>query len=154
LKFNQKEDAVVIARNIEEEVIPGSHPYLKKILMKHTESEMARLNADTRLQDDVKGIIIELLPKGLVSIERVCGTLGVSRWTLARKLKQEGITFKAMLAGVRKELAISYLQTTKWTTNEIAFLLGYSEASAFQRAFKIWTGKNPSAFRKSQAIAK
>lgn len=105
------------------------------------------LSSLKQFQDDVKSLIFDLLPKGNVSIERISRELAVSRWTLARKLRREKTTFKALLTAVRKELAIRYLETTQWSTNEIALLLGYSEASAFQRAFKAWTGKNPKAFR-------
>jgi AraC-like DNA-binding protein len=130
-----------------EKPIPGSYAYLKNILTQHTENQLAKRDAEKQFQDDVKSIIIDLLPKGIVSIERISRELAVSRWTLARKLKREKTTFKALLTAVRKELAMRYLKTTQWSTNEIALLLGYSEASAFQRAFKTWTGKNPKVFR-------
>jgi AraC-like DNA-binding protein len=66
-------------------------------------------------------------------------------------VKKEETTFKALLIGLRKEFAKNYLEKNKFSTIEIAFLLGYSEASAFQRAFKSWTEMNPSEYRQSNA---
>ena len=151
LKFNQNEDAMVIESTVGEKTIAGSYPYLKNILMDYSEKFLERLDARKQFQDDVRKIIADLLPKALVDIERVSERLNMSRWTLTRKLKKEGTTFKDLLIGLRKELAKKYLENKKLSTIEIAFLLGYSEASAFQRAFKSWTGMNPSEYRQSKS---
>jgi AraC-like DNA-binding protein len=147
LKFNQKEDAIVLDMKQAEKPIPGSHPYMKNILMEYAEGLLAKLATGEQFQDDVKRIIADLLPTGFVDIERVSEKLNMSRWTLTRKLRKEGTTFKNLLRVLRKEIAMNYLEHKKLSTTEIAFLLGYSEASAFQRAFKRWTGKNPYDYR-------
>jgi AraC-like DNA-binding protein len=147
LKFNQKEDAIVLDIKQAEKPIPGSHPYMKNILMEYAEGLLAKLETGEQFQDDVKRIIADLLPTGFVDIERVSEKLHMSRWTLTRKLRKEGTTFKNLLRVLRKEIATNYLENEKMSTTEIAFLLGYSEASAFQRAFKRWTGKNPYDYR-------
>lgn len=152
LKFNQKEDAIVIDSRLGEKTIPGSYPYLKNILLEHSEGLLAKLESGKQFQDDVKQIIADLLPKGQVNIEQISEKLNISRWTLTRKLKKEGTTFKGLLMALRKELAENYLTNKKLSTIEIAFLLGYSEASAFQRAFKGWTGRNPDEFRQSLRV--
>ncbi len=149
LKFNQKEDAIVLDRKLAEKSIPGSYPYMKNILMEYAEGLLAKLEAGKQFQDDVKRIIADLLPKGFVDIEQISEKLNMSRWTLTRQLKKEGTTFKELLSELRKEFAMNYLENKKLSATEIAFLLGYSEASAFQRAFKSWTGKNPNEYRKS-----
>ena len=150
LKFNQQEDAIVIDRKLGEETIPESYPYLKNILLEYAEELLAKLAIGKQFQDEVKRVIADLLPKGLVDIERVSEKLNMSRWTLTRELKKEGTTFKDLLVVLRKEFAMNYLENKKLSTTEIAFLLGYSEASAFHRAFKSWTGKSPNEYRQSQ----
>jgi AraC-like DNA-binding protein len=150
LKFSQKEDAIVIDRRLAEKTIPGSYPYMKNILTEHAQGLLENLSAGKQFQDDVKRITADLLPKGIVDIERISGELNMSRWTLTRKLKKEETTFKDLLTSLRKEYALNYLENTTLSIAEMAFLLGYSEASAFGRAFKSWTGKNPNEYRQGQ----
>ncbi len=153
LKFNQTENAIVIEGNLGERPIPESFPYMNKILLEYAEKLLTRLEAGKQFQDDVKRIVSELLPKGIADIERVSGSLSMSRWTLNRKLKKEGTTFKDLLAELRKEFAVIYFENRALSLTEIAFLLGYSEYSAFHRAFKDWTGQTPREYRRKSGVA-
>ena len=153
LKFTQIENAVILDGNLGKKSIPESYPYMKKILLKYAEDLLARLECGKQFQDDVKRIIVDLLPRGIVDIERVSEKLHMSRWTLNRKLKKGRTTFKDLLTELRKEFAINYLQNGKLSITEIAFLLGYSEAGAFHRAFKGWTGKTPKEYRQTPTPA-
>ena len=153
LKFNQSENAVVLDGNLGKKTIPKSYPYMKKILLEYAEDLLTGLEGGKQFQDDVKRIIIDLLPKGIVDMERVSERLNMSRWTLNRKLKKEGTTFKDLLTELRKEFAIIYLENGILSITEIAFLLGYSEAGAFHRAFKGWTGKTPKEYRQKPIVA-
>jgi len=150
VKFSAKEDAFLIDKNISDTPIPGSHPYMKNILVDHAEGLRAKLEQGKQFQNKVKCIAVNLLPRGLVDIERIAEALHISRWTLTRRLKKEGITFKDLLADLRKDLAVTYLENKNLSITEIAYLLGYSEASAFQRAFKNRTGTNPRQHRQKQ----
>jgi AraC-like DNA-binding protein len=71
----------------------------------------------------------------------------MSERTLRRRLGEGATSFKRILDEVRRELAIGYVQERQLSTGEIAFLLRYSEPSAFQRAFKRWTKLTPSEYR-------
>ena len=75
----------------------------------------------------------------------------MSERTLQRRLKDEGVTFAALVDEVRPDLARMYLADPKLAIFEVAFLLGYSEPSAFNRAFRRWTGTSPSDFRSKPA---
>ena len=147
LKFNQKEDSIVFRKEQFKIPIPGYQPYMKDILSQYANVKIAKLESNIRFQDKIRQIIMELLPKGTLSIEMVSEKLNMSRWTLTRKLRAEGTTFKDLLKIQRKKMALNYLGNKKISMAEIAFLLGYSEVSAFQRAFKNWTGKNPPKFK-------
>jgi len=68
---------------------------------------------------------------------------------LQRRLESAGTTFNTLLNEIRQDLAQKYLKEQDTTMTEIAFLLGFSESSAFSRAFRRWMGVSPSAYRKA-----
>jgi AraC-like DNA-binding protein len=88
-----------------------------------------------------------VLHKGEVGMDGIAAALGVSRQTLFRRLKAEGVTFAAVLDDLRRRLALSYLAERRVSVNEAAYLTGFSEPAAFSRAFKRWTGASPSTVR-------
>ena len=69
--------------------------------------------------------------------------MALSRQTLFRKLKAEGVTFEKVLDELRQRLALDYLRARKVSVNETAYLVGFSDPAAFSRAFKRWTGSSP-----------
>ncbi|MBV8666864.1 MAG: AraC family transcriptional regulator [Burkholderiaceae bacterium] len=91
--------------------------------------------------------IVEFLPTGDCTRERVSEALHMSPTTLQAKLLQRETTFIAIFDETRKELACSYVQQPMRSFTEIAFLLGFSDSSNFTRAFKRWTGCSPTEYR-------
>ena len=71
--------------------------------------------------------------------------------TLQRRLKEEGTSFGELLDWLRRGMAQAYLADDQISISEVSYLLGFSEQSAFQRAFKRWTGSTPVQFRKTTA---
>lgn len=102
----------------------------------------------TTLQDQ----IVDSLSNGVPTIDIVAGQLGMCGRTLQRKLAQEGVNFKGLVENVRHQLAINYLNSSDWSLQDIAFLLGYSELSSFIRAFKRWTDCSPLEYRKLHRV--
>lgn len=86
-------------------------------------------------------------PGSFPTMKVVAKQLGTSERTLRRALKQENTSFQKIFDEVREKLAIEYLKTPNLTLDDIAYLVGFSDAGNFHRAFKKWTGKPPSAFR-------
>jgi AraC-like DNA-binding protein len=95
----------------------------------------------------VKSEIIECLPSGDISIECVAKRLNQPVRSLQRRLKEENSSFKTLTETVREDLATYYLNYNTLTVSEIAYRLGYSEVSAFTRAFLRWKGINPTQWR-------
>ncbi len=83
------------------------------------------------------------------SLKSYCKTLGTSSDSLRRRLKQEGSSWQAIRNSVRREQAIKLLTSSDKSVEQIAFLIGYTEAAPFIRAFRNWTGATPLQFRKS-----
>lgn len=97
----------------------------------------------------VRRAILDQLPSGAPSAEDVARDLLMSPRTLQRRLTCQGTTFKWLVESVRRELADQYLADPGRSLGEITFLLGFSETSAFSRAFKRWTGRTPTQFRET-----
>ena len=75
------------------------------------------------------------LADGEPSLDDVARALNIPNWTLQRRLRNHGCTYQELLLEVRRELALNYLKDREIQISELAFLLGYSEISAFSRAF-------------------
>ncbi len=87
------------------------------------------------------------LSDGRPNLEHTAKMLGTSVRTLQRRLREEGQTFADTLETLRRDMAAGLLRNRELSVYEIAFLLGYSEPSAFQRAFRRWRGVSPRQFR-------
>jgi AraC-like DNA-binding protein len=114
------------------------------------DQEAARLHADGQAQsftEQVRRAMTGLLQRGYVGIEQVAAQLNTSTRTLQRKLREEGHTFGQVLEALQQAYAVRYLRESSLTIAEIGYLLGYAEPGVFTKAFKRWTGLNPSEFR-------
>lgn len=95
----------------------------------------------------VKGEIRRLLATDGFGVDEVSEAMSMNRWTLQRRLGEEGTSFSALLEDTRRGLARHYMAQRQLPLTEIAFMLGYSENSAFTRAFSKWHGASPSKMR-------
>ncbi len=122
-------------------------------LLEYLEPELKKRLADLDVDDSygkrVRNALVELLPRGEFTIEKVASSLGISKRTLQRKLKGENTNFQQQLNATREMLAKNYLLNTSMTTDEIAFLLAYQETNSFLRAFNTWTGMSAQHYRQS-----
>lgn len=106
-------------------------------------AHMDRKNIKSR----VRLAILEELPSGGVTEERMAEICNMSKRNLHRKLGEDSSTFRSLLAETRKELAERYVHDSKYSITEIAFMLGYAETSSFSRAFRNWFDASPTEFR-------
>ena len=104
-----------------------------------------------RKEDDLPGKVMHLisssLSNGTPSLAKVSETLGISKRTLQRKLSEAGILFSDLVDDTRRKKAINYVKFSDFSLTDVALLLGYSELSAFSRAFCRWTGLHPQQMR-------
>ena len=147
LSYNSKFNEVILDSTLLNTTLINSDSYLHQILSHHAESVISDLPKLNDMAEKTKRYIIERLSQGLPSVEQVASRFKLTPRTLHRRLNDQGITYRSLLNDARKELATQYLATSQLSIGEIGYLLGYSEASAFQRAFKCWFGVTPTVYR-------
>ncbi len=111
------------------------------------EAAKKRNTAIGTLRASVENEVQKLLPHGKAAKHNVARTLGLSERTLARKLAEEGTTYEQVVDQLRQSLALEYLKEPGVSLSQIAWLLGYEEATSFNHAFRRWTGRSPSEAR-------
>lgn len=124
-------------------------PALARLLEEHAGILAQRLRPAADFRADVQRAIITTLPDG-GSAAAVARALHVSVRTLQRKLIAAGTTFREVHDTVRGQLAVEYLDDPRVSTAEVAFLLGFSDQSSFNRAFRRWTGESPGRWRRQR----
>lgn len=108
---------------------------------------LGELDSSATTADRVRAALLEALPSGRTSRGAVAKMLAMSERSLSRALRREDTTFRDLVAAVRRELALHYLEGSKVPSAEIAFLLGYDDVNSFYRAFREWTGTTPERVR-------
>ncbi len=119
---------------------------LSAYLLEHLDELKAR-TADRSVVSAVRGVVADALPDGQPSKSQVARRLGMSERTLHRRLADHGESFQAVATRARQDAAESLLRSGDHNLADVAFLTGFSDQSAFTRAFKRWTGETPAAFR-------
>lgn len=117
--------------------------YAFGILSAHVEALQKRLDGSKTVRGRVESLLVPILHTGNASIDIIASKLGISRQTLFRQLKAEGTTFAIVLDELRHQMALHYLNGKKVSVNQTAYLVGFSDRTAFSRAFKRWTGSSP-----------
>lgn len=120
---------------------------LSDFLTPHLEAELEQRKTHPSLVRTTKQEIARVLSEGLPKMSDVARELGLSVRSYHRRLADHGVSFQTLAEETRREIAVGMLRDEAHTLAEIAFLTGFSEQSAFNRAFKRWTGQTPAAYR-------
>lgn len=124
---------------------PTTRPnqYVFGVFADRAEALLRSLQDTRTARGQVEAALIPLLHRGEAGMAATAARLNLSRPTLYRRLKAEGVSFEQVLDDLRAGMAKAYLAGGRLSVNETAYLLGFSEPSAFSRAFKRWTGTSP-----------
>ena len=129
---------------------PAHCPSTWRLLLNLCERELEQMTRTRTLRERITALLGPLLNGGREpDLEEVAARLKLPTWTLRRKLAEEGTQFRAILNDTRRDLAMTYIRDTELAFGEIAYLLGFASAEAFQRAFKRWNSQTPGEFRRS-----
>ncbi|NVO54780.1 AraC family transcriptional regulator ligand-binding domain-containing protein [Rhodobacteraceae bacterium B1Z28] len=127
--------------------IPTYDPRLREHLLEYGERILAeRRSPQQKTRAMVEGLITRSLPGKIIHADEVATNLGMSPRTFARRLKEEGTSFREIIEDLRCDLAQTFI-TNGMPLSEISYSLGYADQAAFSTAFKRWTGQAPSAFK-------
>jgi len=147
VEFGAKLNQIVLPLDAVYKKLSSSNPQLALLNDQVMINYLAGLDKEDIIHQ-VKTAILDHLPSGNITDEKISEAVYTSKRSLQRKLHGQGTTFKNILTEVRKDLALKYIHDRKLTLTEISFMLGFSEMSSFSRAFKRWTGESPKEFRK------
>ncbi len=146
--FGKSVNALIFDRRSLELPIIEPNRGLLSLFEKSAREMLKTTEGSETLADKVLEIILRELNGNVPSVRLIAGKMGMSARSLQMRLRNEGTSYKRLVNGARKDMAAAYLKENKASIGEIAYVLGFSETSAFHRAFKKWTGLTPQGIRK------
>lgn len=151
VRWGSGENAVAFPREQFGEPLPGADPGLSELLERYAVEMLSRIPSDDSFVDRVCDVLTPRLPDGSPGIEDVAAELRMSARSVRRRLREEGTTYRETLDSLRSALAKRQLEEGEKNVEEIAHGLGFSDASAFHKAFRRWTGSSPADYSRSGA---
>ncbi len=145
--FSQPTNAIIFRPQILKHVMPAADPRLMSAMKLCLERLSERTDVRFSITDRVSSAVRAKLPEGFPQIEAIAAELRLPLSTIQRELHYDGLSYSTLVENTRRDLALSYVRQRQLSFSEIAFLVGYSELSAFSRAVRRWTGLSPRALR-------
>jgi len=145
--FGSDRDAIQVSKEALRTPNRLGDPSISRFFDAHLEKELSELENDLGLDKRVRIQVSQALSEGIPTLSEIGTRLGMSARTLQRRLSDQGLSFQTLVDESRRQLAEQLLTESKYSLSEIAFLTGFSEQSAFTRAFKRWAGKTPRSYR-------
>ena len=145
--FSAPENAIVLDNRLLDMPLKDADPELHHIMRNRVQQAVTRFHARDNLIDRVRSEIRTQLERTIPQVENVAEGIGMKPWTLRRRLRAESTDFSSLLEQERQHLASDWLINSDRSVSQIAADLGYSEQSAFNRAFKRWFDTTPLLYR-------
>lgn len=152
MRYGAERTCIVFRRDQTEKFLPRQNPALARANDEVALRYIAQMDRSDVLSRS-KLAMMEMLHNGEPSRKALAERLHMSERTLARRLRDRGMSFRGLLDGVRKELGIGYMEELRHAVTDVAYLLGFSDQSNFARSFRRWTGRTPSHYRAEKKAA-
>jgi AraC-like DNA-binding protein len=154
VRFDADEVALAFSSSDLDEQLPHGNPQVLAVMTSLCHRLRSRLGdpRDPAWLTECRRVVIDAFRNGDSDIANVSEVLGMSPSLLRQKFKQHGLSFRAFTDELRHDLALSYLDDSTLELTDVTHQLGFSEQSAFQRAFKRWTGTTPGEYRRSAVV--
>jgi AraC-like DNA-binding protein len=148
-EFGAEFDGFEVPSELLKRPLALSNAGLRGYFERQCQEAAARFEADSALTGKVRRQIIGGMNGQVPSMLHVARALGLSARSLHRGLELEGTRWSELVDGVRSEFAQRYLARPGLNIGEVSYLVGFSDTSAFFKAFKRWTGSSPGEYRAS-----
>lgn len=145
--FESDRDALLVSNESLQTANKLGDESISRFFDVHLDAEMSKFDDTPSLEQRVRNHISRSLSEGIPGISDIARQVGMSGRTLQRRLSEEGFSFQTLVDTSRRQLAERLLKDTQYSLAEVAFMTGYSEQSAFTRAFKRWAGQTPRSYR-------
>lgn len=145
--FNQRANSLLLKSENLNIKMPTADPRLLQLLRKCLKQVGFQPNRPQSIYDQLRDYLLKSFSDASLTLDHASEAISMPPWTVQRRLGEMGLSYKDVVETTRQELALSYLNQRHLQLTEIAFLLGFSELSAFTRAFKRWMGVSPSQYR-------
>jgi AraC-like DNA-binding protein len=149
--FDAEQTVLVFEEGWLDRALPSADPQLHMLMTERAAELQSRTRAD--LVGLLRRTLKPLVTSANCSLGAIAVRMGMHERTLNRRLGSEGTSFRKVREDVRLEAACQLLEYTERPAHEIAGILGYSDATAFSRAFRRWSGMAPTKWRASKARA-
>jgi len=146
VRYGATRNCIVFGRRQLDQYLPRQNPALARVSDEVALSYIVQMDRADVLSK-AKLMLIDMLSDGEPTRDALADRLHTSERTLARRLNERGVSFRALLDGVRKELGLGYMHESRYAVTDVAYLLGFSDQSNFARSFRRWTGSTPSKYR-------
>jgi AraC-like DNA-binding protein len=151
VRFQEEANRLIFPRSLLEAPMPRRDDALHGLLAAEIARQKGAQRYDPDIVSTVRYQIERLLPAGSCDLDTVAAACNLPCWSVKRKLRARGLSFQDLVLAVRRELAPVYLVDRRMPATEVALSLGYSELSAFSRAFRQWTGRTPREYVRESA---
>ncbi len=148
LSFDMPDTAMVFASAYLDLPVVQNERSVKEFLRTAPENILVKYKNGSSLSARIRRRLRQRLPGEVPDFDTLAAELNLTTATLRRRLHEEGASYQGIKDQLRRDLAISYLSHSERNVMDIALELGFSERSAFHRAFRKWTGASPGEFRR------
>ncbi|MCP3872392.1 MAG: AraC family transcriptional regulator [Desulfobacteraceae bacterium] len=153
ISFSQPTNSLIFTRESLNLAIKCPNQDLLNHFEEYAQKALNKISKQDSLPKTISRMLIKIIQNGNTpSVELIASRFNMSVRKLQGLLEKEKTSYKKLLHSVKKELAFAYLSDRQISSSEVSYLIGFSEPSAFYRAFKKWTGSTPSQFRTAQSL--
>ncbi|MBM4243370.1 MAG: AraC family transcriptional regulator [Deltaproteobacteria bacterium] len=146
-EFDCDANEIVLSRALLRRPLTTADPHLHRVMRRHAAALLAERPRPDGIVDEVRAALAPQLQGGAPSVTSIAAAVGINVRTLQRRLRQEGTSYQDLVEEMRRALALRMLDERRLPVAQIASDVGFSEPSAFHRAFKRWTGLSPDVWR-------
>ena len=147
VKFSMPFNEIQFDGKYLDRALPQANPLTKQLMEEHCRTQQIEILGPINFSDQIRDLIKnseDIIP----NMEDIADQFNMTSRTVRRKLNAEGFNYQSLVNEELSRKAIHYLETTQLTVEQIGYRIGYGESSSFIHAFKRWTGKIPTEFRK------